>query len=163
MLGYAGRAEQHLGDLAQAGLLRAAVDGLKHQAQLAALLHGQASVGRNGTMEERAPEPLDLVKTIERVGVEQHEGGHRRAGRHPVKDEKLDVRFAFPVAQMQAIERNDRTTDIERCRGFSDRKFRRHRHERQHAAMALGRPEDELIHPGMGRPRREIAAPSGAG
>ncbi len=163
MVGDARGTKEHLGNLPQACLLRAAVDRLKHQAQLVALLRGQAPVGRNGATDERAPEPLDLLKTIERIGVEQHEGGQRRVWLHPVKDEKLDVSSTLPEAQMEAIECSDRAIEIKRCRGFSDRKLRVHRYERQHAAMALGRPEDELIHPGARRPRREIAAPSGAG
>lgn len=79
MLGYAGGTEQHLGDLPQAGLLRATVDRLKHEAQLSALLHRQAPISRKGPTDERSPEPLDLPKTIERVGVKQHEGGQWRA------------------------------------------------------------------------------------
>lgn len=163
MLGRAGMAKQHLGDLPQAGLLRAAVDGLKHQAQLAALLHGQAPVNRNGATEKRAPEPLDLLKAVERVGVEQHERGQRRAGRSPVKDKELDVSAGISIAQMQAVGGYDRAAEIERCRTFADRKLTRNRDERQHAAVTLRRPEDELIHPCMGRHRREIATPSGAG
>lgn len=98
MLGRAGGAKQHLGDFPQTGLLRAAVDGLKHQAELAALLHGQAPVSRNGATEERSPEPLDLLKAIERVGVEQHERGQWRAGRRPVKDKDLDVSACVSIA-----------------------------------------------------------------
>lgn len=165
LVGDATHTEKGFGNLAVAGAVRPAIDGLQHMARASQLLVGQSGILWHGAPMQRLDEAADRFDPIEAVCVEGHKSRQRpgsidanqadQVQRLPVAEIMEKMLAGFVAAGRVRIERVD-----ENVVGGKERGNIR---QDDNAAVFLWRPEDGDLNGGKNRVDKEIAGPNAAG